>query len=111
MVFWLVVWMAMLVMFQAGGNIGKCTRSRDCGRRDTTRGIGVACVVMLCFFRTGSQGFTVSICHVAVCSGPICAEFDALLDFHRLLRAALCTLNTSPLKTVAEGNDKQLVGP
>src|SRR5258708_36467207 len=108
MVFWLVVWMTMLVMFQAGGDIGKCTRSRDCGRRDTTCSVGVACVVMLCFFRTDSQGFTVSICHVAVRSGPICAEFDALLDFHWLVRAVDVGLHTSRLKLGAADQCRHL---
>src|SRR5205807_1927329 len=100
MVVWLVVRMTLLVMLQASGYIGLSARSRSRGGRDTTCGIGIACVAMSCRLN----------CHtMTIARGSVLAKLDAFLDLHWLECTAINTLYASSQRLVAEEDHRHLV--
>src|SRR5205085_584621 len=70
MVFWLIIRMTMLVMFQASSDIGHRTMTRGCDGRDATRSIGIACKGVL--FGSNSS---MPVAGMTIGGGAICSVF------------------------------------
>src|SRR5712692_4347256 len=108
MVFWFIVRVTVLVMLQAGGDVGHRSMPRSGDWGDTACSVGVARIAMFCCFSDCGM----SIAGVAISGGTICSIFcplDALLKLHRFEDAAIYALHAGTQGLVTEEDDRYLI--